>query len=245
MSGSFRELQQRHFDGKLDAYREMYGKDTPFHLAMTDQLIRFAGAKSGERVLDVGCGLGRATIPLLRAGCTVTGLDISAVTLDALGERVRRLGLENGFSAICSAIEHFDVRQSFDLVIGRGILHHIEDPPSALSRLTDALLAGGRLVFMDPNPLNPAWIPFILLHPHLSWRVERGVMRGTPGRTASMLRGAGLERVSIDFTGLVPPPLWGRWKTAAKLEQRLRAVRGLRRLAAYLLVRGFAPGGSL
>ncbi|MBW3630086.1 MAG: methyltransferase domain-containing protein [Gemmatimonadetes bacterium] len=46
----------------------------------------------GSRVLDLGCGWGRHSVELARLGCSVVGLDQSAVLL----ERARRLATERG-----------------------------------------------------------------------------------------------------------------------------------------------------
>lgn len=130
------------------------------------------------------------------------------------------------------------------MVIGRGILHHLEQPTAVLARVGRALVAGGRVAFMDPNPLNPAWIPFVTFHPALSWSVERHLLRGTPWRSRGILESCGFESVKIEFAGLVPPPLWGRVGWAADLEDRLGSWRFLHRLAIYLMVAGRKPHGS-
>jgi SAM-dependent methyltransferase len=54
------------------------------HIASVGEaVVRFAGIAPGERVLDVACGAGNATIPAARAGAIATGLDITPELLDA------------------------------------------------------------------------------------------------------------------------------------------------------------------
>lgn len=69
-----------------------------------------------SRVLELGCGTGRVTIPLLRHGATVHGIDHSGAMLDLLRSKSgdipeSRLRLTQG--DICS----FDLGRSFDLII--------------------------------------------------------------------------------------------------------------------------------
>ena len=236
----FRDRQRQHFDDQREAYRELYGAESPFHSAMTGAFLAFAGIRGGERVLDLGCGFGRTTLPLLRAGCRVTGLDLSAPTLEALTRRVAELGLRDGFTPCGAPAEELPLGSAFDAVIGRGILHHLEDPAAVVARARQALRPGGFAAFQDPNPLQPAWLPFVALHPAMRLRLERHVWRHTPAFARGLLAGAGFDAVDTRFLGLVPPPLW-RLPGAGALENSLQRVPVLRTLGLYLCVRGVRP----
>lgn len=58
----------------------------------TETIFELLGLEPGARVLDLGCGWGRHSIELARLGCSVVGLDQSAVLLD----RARLLAEEAG-----------------------------------------------------------------------------------------------------------------------------------------------------
>jgi SAM-dependent methyltransferase len=51
--------------------------------------VGFAAAGSGE-TLELGCGTGRITLPLIQAGCSVVGLDRSAAMLEQLRLKAQR-----------------------------------------------------------------------------------------------------------------------------------------------------------
>jgi len=238
---AWRAAQQRHFERELDAYQPLYGTDPPFHRAMTDRFLALVSPIAGQRVLDLGCGFGRLTVPLLRAGCSVTGVDLSQATLKALEQRLSDLGLEDGFTPLCRAVEDIDGDARFDLVVGRGLLHHLSDPQPVLTRCLQVLVPGGRAAFMDPNPLQPLWLLFILLHPTLSWSIEHRYLRHTPRRQRSLLSAAGFESIVCEHCGLVPPPLWQRLPRPEPIEQRLTSIPGLRALSLYTMVSGRRP----
>ncbi|MDX3281983.1 class I SAM-dependent methyltransferase [Streptomyces scabiei] len=75
-------------------------------------------APAGARILELGCGVGRMTHPLIERGFTVTAVDESAQML----ERVR------GARTICGPIEELDLGEKFDVVLLASFLVHTGDP---------------------------------------------------------------------------------------------------------------------
>ena len=57
-------------------------------------LVRFAGIKRGDHVLDVGCGTGVLTLTAARAGGIVTGADLTPQLLERARENALLAGLE-------------------------------------------------------------------------------------------------------------------------------------------------------
>ncbi|MDX3007382.1 class I SAM-dependent methyltransferase [Streptomyces caniscabiei] len=75
-------------------------------------------APAGARILELGCGVGRMTHPLIERGFTVTAVDESAQML----ERVR------GARTIHASIEELDLGEPFDVVLLASFLVHTGDP---------------------------------------------------------------------------------------------------------------------
>ncbi|MFE9630004.1 class I SAM-dependent methyltransferase [Streptomyces sp. NPDC006463] len=99
------------FDELGERYEEAFGR-LPGQLDALDWLTeRLPG---GARVLDVGSGTGRPTAEaLVRAGCAVTGIDVSAAMVELARARVPQARFEQadvrtytpepgGFDAVCS-----------------------------------------------------------------------------------------------------------------------------------------------
>ncbi len=103
----------------------------------------------GERVLDVGCGTGflAAGIRRGRPDVNVVGSDLSAGMLD----RARHAGAWPLLQADATGLP---VRAgSFDLVVARGVLHHLPDVTAALSEWRRVLRPGGAVVLLsEPTP---------------------------------------------------------------------------------------------
>lgn len=76
-----------------------------------------AAVPAGARILELGCGVGRMTHPLLERGFTVTAVDESREMV----ERVR------GARTVCSPIEDLDLGETFDVVMLASFLVHAGD----------------------------------------------------------------------------------------------------------------------
>lgn len=76
-----------------------------------------AAVPAGAHILELGCGVGRMTHPLLERGFTVTAVDESPQML----ERVR------GARTICGPVEDLDLGETFDVVMLASFLVHAGD----------------------------------------------------------------------------------------------------------------------
>jgi ubiquinone/menaquinone biosynthesis C-methylase UbiE len=101
-----------------------------------------------ERSLEIGAGTGYFTLNLMRAGLIgqATCTDISPGMLEALSANAQRLGLDVQTLAT-DAEELSFAEESFDLVIGHAILHHIPDLARAFREIARVLAPGGTVLF--------------------------------------------------------------------------------------------------
>jgi SAM-dependent methyltransferase len=117
----------------------------------TDQEIEFLlnvlELPAGARILDVGCGPGRHSVPLAKAGYNVTGIDVSLRFLELAGEAARDAGVGAAFFEVDARQMPFE--DEFDAVIsicqgGFGLMG--ADDSLVLRRMTEAARPGGRVV---------------------------------------------------------------------------------------------------
>jgi ubiquinone/menaquinone biosynthesis C-methylase UbiE len=101
-----------------------------------------------ERGLEIGAGTGYFTLNLLRAGVLreAVATDISPGMLAVLGESADRLGLPVETVACEAAGLPFE-DDSFDLVFGHAVLHHLPDLDGAFREFRRVLRPGGWLAF--------------------------------------------------------------------------------------------------
>ena len=101
-----------------------------------------------ESSLEIGSGTGYFTLNLMRAGLIrqATCTDISLGMLGTLSSNAERLGLDvNTVVADAERLPFED--ESFDLVLGHAILHHIPDLQMAFAEFMRVLKPGGTVLF--------------------------------------------------------------------------------------------------
>jgi ubiquinone/menaquinone biosynthesis C-methylase UbiE len=111
---------------------------------------------SGKDVLDYGCGPGYLTQYLIDEGAkSVTGIDVSDAEIEQARERAERDGLADRSRFVVADAHATDFPDdSFDVIVGDSILHHLE-LRKALVELRRILRPGGRAVFLEPLWHNP------------------------------------------------------------------------------------------
>lgn len=156
-----REKNSSDVDDVLTRSFELKGKfihimTCPSTAALTEDMDSEIEATNGLRVLDFGCGKGDSSFQFLQAGASVSGIDISQSYIDEAQEHARELGYDIDrcdFSVMDAHNLEFEDCE-FDVVYGKGILHHL-DLPVALSEINRVLKVGGKAVFLEPLAGNP------------------------------------------------------------------------------------------
>ncbi|HEY5336973.1 MAG TPA: methyltransferase domain-containing protein [Rhizomicrobium sp.] len=126
---------------------------------ITDGLMPFADVRSGERVLDIGCGCGTTTLRLgmmVAPEGAVAGLDISAPMLEVARARAQAMNADIAFQE-ADASSH-DFQPVFDVVFSRFGVMFFDDPVAAFANIRRALAPKGRLAFVCWRPFKEnAW----------------------------------------------------------------------------------------
>ncbi len=132
---------------------------------------------AGKKVLEYGCGTGSHSLELARHGADVVGIDISEVGITKAAERANAAGIQDRAEYLVMDAEAMTFPDgSFDLIIGEGILHHL-DLDKSYREIARVLKPGGRAVFQEPLGHNPAIEIFRRLTPRLRTADEHPLVR--------------------------------------------------------------------
>jgi 2-polyprenyl-3-methyl-5-hydroxy-6-metoxy-1,4-benzoquinol methylase len=231
--------QRRYFESA--DHRTLQQRGTRYLRRHLDRMMAFAGIRPGDRVLEVGCGLGRYTLLLAELGVRVEGLDLSPKLLEQLGALSReRLGYDMPLHAFDILDSPPELYGQYDAVIGFFILHHVLDVRGAVARAAQLVKPGGRVAFLEPNPFNPLYYVQITLTPEMAWRAERGILNMRASVLMPVMEASGLVDLRYQPFGFFPPFVTNRpW--GPSLESVLERVPAWQRVLPFQLFGGGRP----
>jgi SAM-dependent methyltransferase len=198
--------------------------------------VEHAGLGPGVLALEVGCGTGLFLEQVAASGATVRALDLST---DLLARARARVASRPNVALQCGNAEQMPYPDAtFDAVYGSSVLHHL-DLERALAEVFRVLRPGGRIVFTEPNLLNPQCVVmFNVSATKRFFGVSRDEMAFTRFRAVRAMRAAGFQEASaapFDFLHpSTPRPLVAPVARAGELAERLPV---LREIAGSLLLR--------
>jgi SAM-dependent methyltransferase len=161
-----------------------------------DMLFKKVGMVADLTLLDVGCGTGVWSTILGRLGARVVGADLSETELELASRRARVNGVSSRVSFAKASIHDLPfAAESFDVVFGNAILHHV-DPSKAGAEIARVLRAGGRAVFREPVALSLA-----LRRMRKSKLVERIVKESRVSPDEEPLSRIQIESLASSFSG--------------------------------------------
>ena len=108
----------------------------------------------GQRLLEVGCGIGTDLVRFAKGGARVTGVDLAQTAIDLArknfalnGVMPEELRVANG-----EALPYADA--SFDVVYGHGVVQYTADAPRLIREMHRVLKPGGTGIFMVYNRVS-------------------------------------------------------------------------------------------
>jgi SAM-dependent methyltransferase len=125
-----------------------------------DDLVRLGGLAPGDRVIEIGCGTGQATVPLAERGLTITAVELGA-ELGAVARR--RLAGFPSVDVLTTSFEAWEpLGAPFDAVVAFNSLHWIDpqlrySKPYELLRPGAAMVVGGCL-WARPADAERFWV---------------------------------------------------------------------------------------
>jgi ubiquinone/menaquinone biosynthesis C-methylase UbiE len=157
-----KELRERkHFDTFADRYDFNYQYSKPFTQYKIDKkskefarLVKKYIKKESPKILEIGCGTGEYTKRMAKnlPKANIVGLDISKNVLEIAKDKCKNA--RNVSFTQKSIYNNSFKKDSFDVICGFYVLHHLE-MSKIVKEVFRILKEGGVIFFYEPNILNP------------------------------------------------------------------------------------------
>jgi ubiquinone/menaquinone biosynthesis C-methylase UbiE len=141
------------FDSLPDSYDKWF--TTPIGKLVKESelklILKMLKPRSGELILDAGCGTGVFTSGIIESGASVIGLDVSRPMLKKAIHKIK-----HRFSCVCADMLHLPFENNtFDKAISITAIEFIKDARQALGELERVTKPGGAIVVATLNSLSP------------------------------------------------------------------------------------------
>ena len=137
---------QEFFTARAADWDRRFPDDGPVYAAAVTAL----GLREGDRVLDVGCGTGRA-LPPLRAAVGPSGVVLGADLTEAMLREAARAGRDRAGALLLTDVAALPLRSaSLDAVFAAGLIAHLPDPAGNLRELARVVRPKGVLALFHP-----------------------------------------------------------------------------------------------
>jgi SAM-dependent methyltransferase len=186
------------------------------------------GSVEGRRILEYGCGQGDFGLWLLDQGASVSGIDVSEFNIRQCQEKAsaKNLDPERYSFAVMDAHRLTFQDNSFELILGNGILHHLE-LSVAMSEIDRVLEPGGKALFQEPLGENPI-LRFYRMAARIHTLDERPLVRSDLDYLRTQwrmqVRYSGLATLPLSIvTSIILRPYPNNWllRFAANVEKQL------------------------
>ena len=133
----------------FDEIATLYDKARPgYPDELFQDILAYSGHTAGGNALEIGAGTGKATLPFLEAGYSITAVEINPNMAVLLAERYYRW---QGLRVIVSSFEEAELAEdSFNLIFAANSYHWV-DPEIGTARVYRLLKNGGTIALFRYN----------------------------------------------------------------------------------------------
>ncbi|OGF31401.1 hypothetical protein A2223_00905 [Candidatus Falkowbacteria bacterium RIFOXYA2_FULL_35_8] len=239
------QVQSEYWDKEADRITRINDEMSLVARNEISQFLDFAKIEAGMKILEIGCGAGRFTVPLLKRDVYVTGTDISQKSLEALDLYCNKLNLAHRLHLINTDFDKPLFKNEFDVIIIGNVIHHFnpEIKFEILRNITKALKPGGQIVIFEPNGRHPLYLPYYLYLEWSGrqkgiWQAEKGVMKSKFNELKKILQNCDIQFINVHYHTIIPLRLEERFKFIPAVNKTLEKVPVLKNFSAFLWIKG-------
>lgn len=198
--------------------------------------------KQYPRLVELGCGVGRFVLNFANRGYFVTGIDVSKVSLDVLKKRARYNKLSSRiktvYSDLSNPIKALDGTFDAGCIIStyHCISNREEEQKRVVKNFVKLIRSGGKLLVMEPNPLNPLYYLFYPFIYRDNWREGFNIVHSRKGKLVKLLSEVGMGNIEIFHHSFLPTSFINYWSFVKNINSFLCSIPGIKNFSAFHII---------
>lgn len=224
-------------------------KENPFNLSKSGRVEldvifkRFnISPKQYPNLAELGCGIGRFVLNFANKGYSVTGIDASKNSIEILKKRAFYNNLSKRIKTVCNDLSGpiKELNKSFDAAYIISTYHCISNIEKKQKQVVGNFLKlikpGGKLLIMEPNPLN---ILYYLVYPSMykdNWREGFNIIRSRKGKLVGLLNEMGMDNIKVFHHSFLPTSFINRYSFIKTINESLCSIPGIRNFSAFHII---------
>ena len=130
-----------------DDFYHLLGQTMERYIYKKQLFYDLANSSAGQKLLEVGCGLGLELAKLGKLGFDVTGIDLSPKAVGLSESYLRNQGIKG--QTLVQNAENMDFpNDAFDIIYSSGVLQHTPNIDKAIAEIWRVLKPAGRILIV-------------------------------------------------------------------------------------------------
>jgi 2-polyprenyl-3-methyl-5-hydroxy-6-metoxy-1,4-benzoquinol methylase len=154
------------------------------------------------KIIEVGCGHGANSQYLNSFYSNYLGIDYSDELIRIANHRYSN----NNTSFLCSNIKDYNTSEKYDLIIGVGILHHVDDLLSVLNSIRKFGNPNSFFVFLEPQKENVIVQLLRKFRKNIDKKYSENQIYFSKKELSSVFYNAGFIDITTRYQGYLTPP---------------------------------------
>lgn len=192
------------------------------------------------KIVDFGCGNGYFALNFLKRGFDVTGIDVSEEALELLTIRAHKYNLSKGLHLINNGL--YAPMKRLDGAFDAGymiVTYHCipqEEQKNAFRNFIRLVKKGGKILIMEPNPLNPLFYLYYLFTYKNNLSEAGNIIHSRKDILVDLFVENGLNNIKIFRHSFLPTSLINRWGFVRTMNRILCKLPFINTFAAFHII---------
>lgn len=246
------QTAQKWWNGLYRKNRDYFLEGSPFTMSEArrtewDAIYSAFDSNSSQykKIIDFGCGTGHFAFAFIMKGFDVTGIDLSQAALDIVRKKAQKYKIINRLHLLNSGLfkEIKRLENKFDagyMIVTYQCISN-KDQKKVFKNFVKLIKKGGKILIMEPNPLNPLFYLFYLRAYKNNLYEAANVVNSRKEILLDLFKETGLRNITVYRHSFLPTSLINRWSWIKNINRFLCSIPLVNNFCAFHIITATKP----